>query len=295
MKTPQLSYPLLAQALGILEVILKREDLHPYGSHKGRSIPLMIKHYTKEEGRRAFCISSSGNAALAAALTVAQHNKNNPDKAITLTIYCGEHIDTLKKERLEEVTQDDTRITIQTVSEPKQRAFQDEKNGVAKNLRQSTDDLALMGYHALAEELLKIENLTAVFVPTSSGTTAQGLAQAFHDRGVEVAVHIVQTSACHPMAEVFDTSDVRAESSLAHAIVDRVAHRKTALIPLLQQHHGFGWVVSNQDITDAITLTKKTCGLQISANSALSVAGLTKATEHGHTFSGAVACLITGE
>lgn len=295
MKTPQLSYPTLAQAIGVPDVILKREDLHPYGSHKGRSIPVMIKHYFKEEGIQAFCISSSGNAALAAAHTVLQHNKNNPGKEITLTIYCGEHIDAHKKYKLEEAAEHDPRITIQTVAEPKQQAFQDDKNGVAKNLRQSTDDLALAGYHALADELLKIEHLTAVFVPTSSGTTAQALTEVFRTRDKSIAVHIVQTSACHPLAEVFDTSTIRPEPSVANAIVDRVAHRKDMLVPLLQSNHGSGWIVSNEDITAAIELTKQTCHLSISPNSALSVAGLQKAVKQNQSFSGTVVCLITGE
>jgi cysteine synthase len=89
MQTPQLNHPKLAQTLGISELYLKREDLSLYGSHKGRSIPHMIKTYFGQ-GIRNFVISSSGNAALAAIHTIAQHNKNNPSTTLSLKIFVGE-------------------------------------------------------------------------------------------------------------------------------------------------------------------------------------------------------------
>lgn len=93
MKTPQQSYPALAKALGIDTLFLKREDQHPYGSHKGRSIPHMIKTYVKRDDIRNFVISSSGNAGLAAIRMVQKHNQNNPDKQITLTVFVGNNIE----------------------------------------------------------------------------------------------------------------------------------------------------------------------------------------------------------
>ena len=48
MKTPQFPYSKLAQSIGVSEVYLKREDLDHYGSHKGRSIPVMIEIYEKK-------------------------------------------------------------------------------------------------------------------------------------------------------------------------------------------------------------------------------------------------------
>src|SRR3990167_2253444 len=100
MKTPQQSYPSLAAALGVPELYLKREDLHHFGSHKGRSIPLMIKNYHKD-GRRDFVISSSGNAALAAILFVRDHNKNNTGDPIRLTVFVGKHIEPKKLIKLQ--------------------------------------------------------------------------------------------------------------------------------------------------------------------------------------------------
>ena len=64
MITPHEEYPALASALGYkagkgaIRLYFKREDLHPYGSHKGRSIPVMMDYY-REIGDRSFAISSS--------------------------------------------------------------------------------------------------------------------------------------------------------------------------------------------------------------------------------------------
>lgn len=295
MKTKQQPMPSLATALGIGEVYFKREDLHPYGSHKGRAIPLMMKHYIKTEGIRSFCISSSGNAALAAAITTQKHNQNNPDLPISLTIFVGHHIDPQKKEKLASYV-DGSTITLSEVDRPKQAAFLLDKEGKAKLLRQSTDDIALRGYTELAQELAKIPHLAAVFVPSSSGTTAQGIAEAFITMGKDTEVHLVQTSTCHPLADAFvEKTDLPKEQSIAGAIVDNVAHRKTAVAEVVKKTHGSAWIATNLNIVNALNRVEQNTEMTISANSALSVAGLMMAIAAGKTWNGPVACLICGD
>lgn len=318
-------YGELAQALGVKDVYLKREDQHKYGSHKGRSIPLMIKKYFKEEGKTNFVISSSGNAALAAIHSVQAHNHNNPSQ-LRLTVFVGKNIDP-KKLKLLLLTIEDANIKIEQVERPKQSAFQMDKDGTAKILRQSTDDNALLGYFELAEELDKIPNLSVIFIPTSSGTTAQGLGEAFWtDNYLKLKnrpqIHIVQTTACHPIAEVFDLAGLttppldkgrcpdlpavvrpgRTEegggaersTSLASAIVDHVAMRKEKVIEIIKTSGGSGWIINDKQIIEAINLVKQTCNLVISPNSALSIAGLKKAALTGWQWNGPVVCLVTG-
>lgn len=287
MKTVQQSHPKLAKALGISELYLKREDLHPYGSHKGRAIPMMMKEYRKREGIVDFVISSSGNAALAAAMAAKKMNQNNPNEQVRLTIFIGKNIPEQKKAKLEALT--DTHITLQQVERPKQQAFQMNKAGEAKNLRQSTDDLALRGYLTLADELVKIPALSAVFVPTSSGTTAQGIAEGFAAHETNAQVHIVQTTSCHPMTKDLDPPEEET-ASLATCVADRVAHRKSAV----RAHVSNGWTVSNRDITEAQELLSHHLGLSVTANGALGLAGLMKAKRTGWKPSGAIVCLITG-
>lgn len=302
MKTIQMPYAELANALGVKEVYLKREDQHKYGSHKGRSLPLMIKKYFKEEGLTEFVISSSGNAALAAVEAVQAHNRNNPSK-LRLTVFVGPNINPQKMKKLIAIIEDPL-IKLEQVENPKQSAFQMDKDGRAKNLRQSTDDASLEGYFELAQELDKIPNLSAIFIPTSSGTTAQALGEAFAKLSQKPQIHIVQTTACHPIADVFQTIDNGLPTidhspstivqSIADAIVDHVAHRKDKVVEVIKTSQGSGWIVNDEEIKNAIKLTKDACNLAISPNSALSVAGLTKAAQSGWSFNGAVVCLITG-
>lgn len=292
MKTKQQPFPKLASHLGIPEVYLKREDEHKYGSHKGRSIPLLIKTYVIE-GIRDFVISSSGNAALAAVLATVAHNQNNPSKKITLRVFVGQHIEKHKLEFLQKRITDE-HITLEQVDRPKQAAFQLDKEKKAKSLRQSTDDLALLGYEELAQDLSKIPNLQAVFVPTSSGTTAQGIGEAFARMGISAQIHIVQTSAVHPIASELGADALDAQRSIAGAIVDKVAYRKTAVSTIVKNSNGAGWIVSDEEIKAAREITKEMTGVSISNNSALSVAGLQKAIASGFTWDGPVVVLICG-
>lgn len=291
MKTPQLPHPTLAAALGATtEVWLKREDLHPLGSHKGRSIPVMLHEHVLQ-GAREFVISSSGNAALAAAGAVAHHNKNQPTEPLTLTIFVGNKIAAHKLARLQTYS-GDRHIVIEQSERPKQAALQRAQGAGVINLRQSTDEFATLGYHELAAELLRIPHLSAVFVPTSSGTTAQGLFEGFALLKATVAIHIAQTPSCHPFVEATPI----AEESVATAIVDNVAHRKNQIARVITESHGSGYVITNAEIIAAQTLIKNNCNFEASPNSALSVAALAQALKNPALggASGAVVCLITG-
>jgi threonine synthase len=295
MKTPQQLYPKLAKALGIEQVYLKREDQHPYGSHKGRSIPLMIKAYLKRDGINNFVISSSGNAALAAIKMAEKHNQNNPDKQITLRVFVGKKILQKKLELLQsKIRNPESQVHIEQVERPKQEAFQLDKSGESKFLRQSTDDLALEGYVDLANELYKIPNLAAVFIPTSSGTTAQAVAETFVEKKDVPQVHIVQTSNCHPIAEALGATAKKMDKSVAGAIVDNVAHRKQSVVNAIKNTNGTAWIPTEEEIIAAQTLVKDTTKINISTNSALSIAGLQKALSEGIVFEGPVVCVVTG-
>lgn len=290
MLTPQEKYPDLAKVIGFDNLYFKREDMHPYGSHKGRSIPVMMDTYYKA-GERNFAISSSGNAGLASALYTKELNSKNKEQA-NLDIYVGNHVNQNKLAKLQKLT--DEHIRIFKKERPLQAlnlAVQEGK----RTLRQSVDDTALIGYESLAKELAGIKDLGAVFVGTSSGTTAQALAQYFLDKKLKVQIHIVQTSSCHPMSSAFESYDGPDEPSIADAIVDQTALRKDKLISLIQKTGGRGWFATNENIITAQELTLKHAGLNISTNSALSVVGAMQASYAGYEIKGAVVCLICGE
>ena len=265
MQTPQTQAKNLATALGLnVDLYLKREDLHPYGSHKGRSIPIMIEKHQKE-GWESFCLSSSGNAALAAIYTIKELNNHRhsgaplhsggktPTLPIKLYIFVGKHIDQHKLERLRQTTGNDVNIKIEMVDAPKRAAFQMDKDFKAKNLRQSNDDTALLGYETLADELGEIKNLSAIFIPTSSGTTAQALYQEFLTLDSIPQIHIVQTPACHPIVKNTEPTG----PSTATAIVDKTAFRKKAVREAIQKTKGAGWIATDQDIAEIKKLVKE--------------------------------------
>ena len=293
MITPQTKANKLAKAIKLnADLYLKREDLHPCGSHKGRSIPPMIAKYLKE-GKNNFCISSSGNAALAAAKFISETNRTTFRNKISLVIYVGQAIEPAKFEALLKYRGDN--ISIEQIKNPKKTAVTAQKNGLI-NLRQSTDDSALEGYGELAGELAEIKNLSAVFIPTSSGTTAQALYEAFKKIKLNPQIHIVQTSTCHPIADLIQgiPAKISSEKSLAGAIVDKIARRKQKVADAVNKSRGGAWIANNDKIQNAMNLTKKYEAVEISANSALSVAGLVQAIKNGREFNGPIVCLITG-
>lgn len=304
MKTPLINAENLARELNIPALYFKREDLHPYGSHKGRSIPKMIEKYAAE-GWQNFCISSSGNAALAAALFIKDYNAKNPAKPLTLKIYIGYKIDKEKLRRLLQVSSlplwqkiknfflcKSPEIKIRQTINPRQSAFLFEKLKKGKNLRQSTDDLALLGYEELAQELALIKNLETIFVPTSSGTTAQGLYLGFKKLNLFPKIYVVQTTTCHPFAE----SEIIDEPSLAKAIVDKIARRKPYINELIKNNKGKVLVIKNSELLEAEkTYHGHFPNEKPSYNSLLSLAGLQQELQNGATFSGAVICLFTGK
>ncbi len=284
-------YQKLAKQLDIKSLYFKREDEHPYGSHKGRSIPTMIDIYMKE-GFSHFAISSSGNAALAAVMYIKELNSKNKSQ-ILLDVLVGRHISSKKLDKLKRYENDCISITIH--DRPVQTLFIKTRDENIKALRQSNDDNALIGYESLAQELVKIPKLEAIFIGSSSGTTAQALSEFFIKKNIKIETHIVQTSSCHPIADNFIKDEIIDEQSIADAIVDHTALRKDTLTELIIKTKGNAWIVSNEEIKSAQEITSRYTNLEISTNSALSVAGLMQAIYTSRTWTGSVACIICGD
>jgi threonine dehydratase len=263
----------------------------------------MIDHY-RTLGDSRFAISSSGNAALAAAIHVQKLNKELTE-CITLDIFVGNHIAEHKFKKLQKYADDHIRILKK---ERPIQALTEAINTGMRSLRQSTDDTALIGYESLGEELVSAfddsgkknknsDKLGALFIGTSSGTTAQALASYFLKNSPKKIpqIHIVQTSSCHPLSTILNPYDGPEEKSEADAITDITALRTGTLIPLIEKTGGYGWTATNDDIETVKILTKKHAGLDISNNSALSIVGAMKSVYEGHTIDGAVVCMICGD
>ena len=318
MVTPQISHEKLAKKLGLSgSLYLKREDLHPLRSHKGRSLPRMIEHYAKADARD-FAISSSGNAGIAAAMYCTKHNTENVGDLYRLKVFIGRNISDEKRRILSEHASGSIQIT--QVDRPLQTFLQATKDPKVTGLRQSTDDVALEGYAELARELAKIPSLKAVFMPASSGTGAQGLFEGFkklqtQDTGSAnfkiPQIHIIQTESCHPIADMLGTSlsgaanegvlakmrsivSPKMQGSIADAIVDTVGHRKDMLSKEVLESGGAGWIMTNDEISKAVEMLRED-GVLASPNGALAVSGLSKAVANGWKWDGAVVCVVCGK
>ncbi len=290
MVTPQTESPEIARELCIPRLYFKREDLHPLGSHKGRSIPVMID-FKYKEGARNFAISSSGNAALAAIRHIQARNLNG-DK-ITLTVLVGRNIHPKKRQMiLDEIK--DPRVRLKESERPLQALFNLIKGESAVSLRQSNDPSALDGYTELARELAQTPDLDAVFIATSSGTAAQAIGEYFIKENKHAEIHIVQTTSTAPFAKTWSNGEDDDAPSLADAIVDKIAHRKEPLLKVISATRGRGWIASNELIERAMGLMSK-AGIETTPNGALGLAGLIKALSKGKIFRGAVICIVTGK
>lgn len=292
MVTPQTESPEIALELGLDALFFKREDLHPLGSHKGRSIPVMIDMKVAK-GAKNFALSSSGNAALAAVRYIQKLNTGGSN--LTLSILVGEHINGDKLQTLRDEIKD-AGIKIETTARPLQALFNVIKNNAKTSLRQSVDPEALVGYKSLADEIAQTPNLGAVFIATSSGTTAQALA----DAGLP-NINIVQTVSVSPISTALENplgvkvKEIIPETSLADAIVDKVAHRKTTLMKSVRATGGTGWIATNALIMSAQRMLHERAGIEATPNGALALAGLIHAIQRGAKFNGAVVCIITGK
>ncbi len=287
--TPNEEYPALNEILEVKNVVLKREDKHVYGSHKGRSIPKMIDIYL-EQGIKEFVISSSGNAGLAAGLYIKGINEKREDK-IKLEILVGNKVNKIKLKKINDLI--DENIRLNQVEKPLQSLFERTKDESIKGLRQSTDDNALLGYESLAKEIIDIPGVKRVYIGSSSGTTAQALLEYFIKNKKDIEVNIIQTSSCHYMVDNITEDIPKNEISVADAIVDKTAFRKEALLKLIKDSGSKCFIATNEEILNAMDIVKNNTGMDISPNGVLSIVGLIK-DSYTRKLSGTNVCIICG-
>jgi len=289
--TEQKIYPDLSKKLNISEVWIKHEYLNESGSHKIRLLSHLFEKYISQ-GEKDFVISSSGNAAIAACYYL----KKIKNSQINLMVFVPSTMDSKKWKRLKLVSNNSPQIKIKKSKKAKQEAFKFSKETGAIFLRGSTEPQAEEAYINLGEEIGQIPNLQAIFIPTSSGITSLGIFQYFKKINQNVEIHIVQTEKIHSLSQNFDKDFKLKKKSLAKAIVDKTAKRKTDVIRTLQESAGWAWVISDKELKRAKKIIENNTDITgISYDSLLSIAGLLKAQKNDWKFKGAVCCLFTGK
>jgi len=265
-------------------LLLKNEQENPTGSFKDRSLAYQLGSYLAD-GKDGFVISSSGNAALAAAAICAEAGAE-------LNIFISPKADKEKRKQLLAYAEANDSITLREHEKAKSQGIKFAEDNNLINLRGSKDDLALPGFATIADELLEQNSkIDAIFVPCSSATSSVAIGRRFRELGKNVAVHICQTARIHPIAAIFDDNFTRSETSLADCVVDRVASRRPEITELIYDTEGFGWVIEDKDLEAAKAFISEYTDTEYTYNALLSVAGWQKAVAQGYAYQFPVAVM----
>lgn len=270
-------------------VYLKLETENPNKSFKDRSLAYQISFY-KSIGTKKLLISSSGNAAVSAASYVGLASE------MQLAIFMSVHANPEKVKKVNELISKYSNVAVNYSKKPKSEAMKFSNYGSYLNLRGSQDPNAVIGFKTISYELAnQAPEADAVFVPCSSGTSTSGIYQGYRDLEQKPPqIHIAQTSKICPIAKEYDVIYEKAETSLADAIVDRVAHRKKEIMGIIDETNGFGWIIDDNLLETAVKfLQEKTGFANLTYNGVLSFAALLKAIKQKRRFEKPV-CVISG-
>ncbi|MDP3057116.1 MAG: pyridoxal-phosphate dependent enzyme [bacterium] len=272
--TPEISMPNIAKELGFKELIFKREDLNPNGSHKDRLLAYQVSR-AKENGEKVLIISSSGNAAVSAAAYCQL-------AGIKLFIFVSPKID---KEKLIKMAGCGAKIIISkhalTLADLASKKFK------IRNLRPGADEKSYYGLKSIAFEIFEhCGEIDAIFIPTSSASTVIAIAEAFDDlaQSGEIkkipAIYVVQTAKVHPIAGHFDKKFIGGNESLARGIVAKnIPEEKLVnILMVIKNSAGGGAVVADVDITEASKILEKN-NIETGYESAAGFAGAIKLRE----------------
>ena len=277
----------LAKILGLETFLLKREDYNPTGSHKDRGLAFQISAHL-QEGQKEFVISSSGNSGISA-INLLKGKKEKLHVFLSKDI-SDEKIFRLKKifPNLEKKDLEFENFSFHFTKKPLSKAFLFSKQNNLTFLRGSTDKYGYEGFKTIGYEI-EGEDFDSIFIPTSSGTTAKGIYEGLN---LKKPFHIIQTTKINTFVEEFDKEHKKSQYSIATSIVDRVGRRQKEIKEIIEKTGGTGWAISDNEIIKAQEILEKV-GIETSNESALTIAGIKKATEKGWKIKKPL-CIFTG-
>ena len=254
-------------------VYLKREDKNPSGSQKDRSLAYQLSALSQQNVYH-YCISSSGNAAISAAI----YFQLIEETIKRLSIFISAGIPEYKRKRLMNAIGTCKDIHVHESKNPKKTCIQYANQFNAHNLRGSTDPLALEGFKTIGFELQEeLTDTDAIFIPTSSATTLLGTYYAYDQNKHSLpAFHLVQTTKINTISKDFDNNFLSEKKSHASAITDIIAYRKNDAEEAIRNSQGSAWTICEDELLDAKKLFND-LNLKISYDSCLSLAGLLRA------------------
>lgn len=236
--TPLEAHPALAQWAGVARLWLKREDLNPTGSHKDRGAVEQVRGCL-ERGQRVAVISSSGNAALAAAA-------QGRAQGVTVVALLSPQTEPAKVQAIQAAG---GRVVVTT--KPINYTIRLSRVCGWPDLRPSQSADALRGFAGLGRELAEeLADGVALVGYASSGTTYQAVASALVAAGRRLPLHPVQAGLVNGLSKEFDRPG-DGQRSVVGDLGVKVSLRSETVVRQVRESGGQAWWVGDADITAA--------------------------------------------
>ena len=228
----------LAAWAGVGRMWIKREDRNPTGSHKDRGAVVQVAACV-DHGERVAVISSSGNAALAAA-TYGRRG------GVTVVALLSPRTEPARVMAL-------LAAGARVVVTPKPINFGVRLTRVCgwPDLRPSQSEDAVRGFRSLGEELARELNPgTSVFGYASSGATYLAIGQVFTERGCPLPLQPVQAGLVNGISKEFGRpGDGR--RSLVGDLGVKHTDRAAVVVAAVRESGGQAWWVGDESISAA--------------------------------------------
>jgi threonine dehydratase len=236
--TPLQADAALARWAGVDRLWVKREDLNPTGSHKDRGAARQIAA-CQERGHAVAVISSSGNAALAAAA-------RGSIAGVTVVALLSP---LTEPARAAAIRAAGGRVVVTT--KPINFTLRLSRVCGWPDLRPSQSVEALEGFAGLGEELaVELAEGVALLGYASSGTTFQAVGAALREAGRGLPLHPVQAGLVNGLSREFGRpGDGR--RSLVGDLGVKVSARAGEVVDLVRRSGGEAWWVDDASIAEA--------------------------------------------
>ncbi|GAC1332449.1 MAG: hypothetical protein NVSMB17_11560 [Candidatus Dormibacteria bacterium] len=218
--------------------MLKREDLNPTGSHKDRGAAEQVTGCL-QRGQHVAVISSSGNAALAAATRGARAGVQVVALLSPLT----------EPAKAEAIRRAGGRVVVTT--KPINFAIRLSRVCGWPDLRPSQSADALRGFASLGTELsLELTDGVALVGYASSGTTFEAVGSALSAASRHIPLHPVQAGLVNGLSREFGRAG-DGQRSLVGDLGVKVSTRSGEVTRLVRASGGQVWWVGDRDIREA--------------------------------------------
>jgi threonine synthase len=255
----------LADWVGVDAVWVKREDVNPTGSHKDRGARAQMEA-CQASGDRVAVISSSGNAALAAAT----YGQVAGVSVVALLSPSTE------PDRVAAIGDAGARVVVTT--KPINYTIRLSRVCGWPDLRPSQSEAALTGFRTLGEELAnELEDGVALFGYASSGTTFQAVGEVLAAAGRRVPLHPVQAGLVNGLSKAFDRPGDGNRSVVGDLGV-KTTDRADTVVRLVRESGGEAWWVDDIRIREAGDFLAKQ-GFAVAPECWAALAGMALAAE----------------